>query len=165
MSLTRPIPIDPKYEIIDFDCESEPLNLYLKRYAWQNHQSGSSRTYVSLRDQKIVGYYTLSYGSVSPENTPKRVTKGLGRYPVPVMVLGRLAVDKTEKGQGLGKGLLKDALLRTLQASEIAGLRAILVHAKDEGAKQFYLKFGFEASPVEQFDLFLLLKDLKKIIE
>ncbi len=81
------------------------------------------------------------------------------------MILGRLAVDKTEQGQGLGQGLLKDALLRTLQASEIAGLRAVLVHAKHEKTKQFYLKFGFEVSPVEEFELFLLMKDLKKIVE
>lgn len=162
--LKGPFPLVPEYDGTSFDCGIEPLNTYLKQYALQNHRNGSSKAYVALRGNQIVGYYTLSYGSVSPEEATVRVSKGLGRYPVPIMLLGRLAVDQQEKGKGLGKGLLVDALLRTVQASEIAGLRAILVHVKDENAKQFYLKYGFEPSPIQNNQLFLLIKDLKKIL-
>lgn len=165
LPLQRPILLESTHDLDDFDCGIEILNTYLKRYALQNHNAGSSKAYVALRGNQIVGYYTLSYSSVSPEEATKRVSKGLGKYPIPVILLGRLAVDRTEAGKGLGKGLFVDALLRTYQASEIAGLRAVLVHAKDESAKQFYLRFGFEPSPTDEFQLFLLLKDVRKILE
>ena len=157
-----PLPLASQHDSSLFDCGIEPLNTYLKRYALQNHKNGSAKSYVVLKDHQIVAYYSLSYGSVACEEPPVRISKGLGRYPIPVMVLARLAVDKNEKGKGLGEGLLRDALLKTLEASEIAGLRAVLVHAKDENVKQFYLKYGFEPSPIQEYQLFLLLKDLKK---
>lgn len=147
-----------------FDCGSKPLNEYLKQFAWMNQQSGSARTYVAVREGRVVGYYTLAYGSVEPEAAPKRVRKGLAKHPIPVMLLARLAVDVTEQGRGVGKGLVKDALLRTLQAADIAGLRAVIVHAKDVAAKSYYEQFGFEPSPLGEFHLMLLLKDLKKTV-
>jgi GNAT superfamily N-acetyltransferase len=162
--LRPPAALTRKHECSDFDCGSEPLNEYLKRFAWVNQQAGASRTYVASRGNRVVGYYTLAYGSVEHERAPPRVRKGLARYPIPVIVLGRLAVDRPYQRQGLGRGLLKDALLRALQAAGIAGLRAVLVHAKDEDAKKFYSKFGFEPSPVDEFHLMLLLKDLRKVV-
>ena len=94
-------------------------------------------------------------------DAPERVVKGLARHPIPVMLLARLAVNRDQQSQGLGTALLKDALLRTLQAADIAGIRAVIVHAKNEAAKHWYLRFGFEPGPVAPMQLFLLLKDIQ----
>jgi len=163
--LNKPMPIDQEHITDSFDCGAGELNKYLKKYALQNHYNGSARTYVTTRGNEVVGYYTLAYGSVAHEHSPARIVKGLAHHPVPVMILARLAVSLKERGTGLGKGLLKDALLRTIQAADIAGLRAILVHAKDDTAKSFYQRFGFTASPINEYTLFLLMKDLKKIVD
>lgn len=152
--------------INEFDCGVSELNNYLKKFAYQNHQAGSSRVYiVTGEENKVVAFYTLSFGSISYSDAPDRVKKGLGKYPVPVILLARLAVDKTQQGKGLGQALVKDAILRAYQASEIAGLRAILIHAKDEQAKNFYEQFGFSPSPIDKFHLYLLMKDIKNIVE
>jgi predicted N-acetyltransferase YhbS len=118
-----------------------------------------------MRAERIAGYYTLANGSVSRDEVPPRVAQGLGKYPVPITLLARLAVDLTEKGMGLGRGLLKDAVLRAYQASDLVGSRAIVTHAKGEGAKSFYLKFQFAASPLNEFHLYLLMKDVRAIFE
>jgi len=112
----------------------------------------------------VVGYYTLAAGSVRREDTPPRVAKGLGQYPVPIIVFARLAVDRGEQGKGLGAALLKDAILRAAQAADIVGCRAVLVHAKDKSAQAFYRKFGFEASPVDELHLYLLMKDILAVV-
>ena len=143
-----------------FDCGVPALNDYLKRYALQNQKKYAARTYVATRGNRIVGYYSLAYGSVSLEEATQSVKSGLPRHPIPVMLLARLAVDSTEQGHGLGTALLKDALLRTIQAAEIAGLRAMLVHAKDDSAKRFYEKYGFEPSPIDAYHPFLKLADI-----
>jgi GNAT superfamily N-acetyltransferase len=143
-----------------FDCGVAALNDYLKQYALQNQKKHAARTYVATRGNRIVGYYSLAYGSVSLEEAPPSVKSGLAKHPIPVILLARLAIDSTEQGRGLGAALLKDALLRTIQAAEIAGLRAMVVHAKDDSAKRFYKKFGFEASPIDTFHLFLRLSDI-----
>jgi len=145
-----------------FDCGKEPLNRFLKRFALVNQKSGSARTYVVCRgESRIVGYYSLAAGSVDHGASPARVTKGQARHPVPVMLLARLAVDRGEQGRGLGRALLKDALSRTLQAADIAGIRALIVHAKDDEARAWYESFDFEPSPTDPYHLFLLMKDLR----
>ena len=154
----------PIHEVDSFDCGKEPLNGFLKRFALVNQRNESSRTYVASRGQRVVGYYSLAVGSVLHAAAPGRVTKGLARHPIPVMLLTRLAVDRAEQGTGIGKGLLKDALVRTVQAADIAGIRALLVHAKDEEASAWYLKYDFEASPTDPLHLFLLLKDIRSIV-
>jgi hypothetical protein len=116
---------------------------------------------VTCRANRVVGYYSLAVGSVEPEDSPKRAFKGLARHPVPVMILARLAVGRSEQGTGIGKALLKDALLRTAQAADIAGIRALVVHAKNENARRWYERFDFEPSPTDPLHLFLLMKDLK----
>ena len=131
LPLKNPEPLARDHDCRAFDCGSTPLNEYLRRFAWTNQQAAAARTYVATRGRTVVGYYTLAYGRVEHEGTTERIRKGLARHPIPVMVLARLAVDRSEQGRGLGQGLLKDALLRTLQAAEIAGLRAMIVHAKD----------------------------------
>ena len=163
MSLSSPVPITKEQVTGSFDCGVEPLNEYLRQYALMNHQNRSSRTYIAMRDERIAGYYTLSNGSVSCNEVAARVAQGLGKYPVPITLLARLAVDLAEKGKGLGRGLLKDAVLRAYQASDLVGSRAILNHAKDEAAKNFYLKFQFAPSPLNEFHLYLLMKDVRAI--
>lgn len=145
-----------------FDCGVEPLNVYLKQYALQNQKKGIVRNYVTCRGARVVGYYSLAYGSVAQAEAPPALTKGIGNYPIPLMIVARLAVDVREKGQGLGKALLKDAILRTLQAADIAGLKAIFVQAKDEDAKLFYTKHGFIPSPGDPLHLFFPLAPLRR---
>jgi len=149
----------------DFDCGQPPLNQFLQRFAIVNQKANSAQTYVCCHGPEVVGFYSLAVGSVVPEDAPRRVTKGLARHPVPVMILARLAVDKDHQHQGLGRALLKDALLRTDQAAEIAGIRCLLVHAKDETARRWYESWEFEPSPTDPWHLFLLLKDLKGLLE
>jgi GNAT superfamily N-acetyltransferase len=163
-ALAAPVPLAPSHRCDDFDCGVPALNDYLARFAWMSQQSGAARTYVACRGRRVIAYYSLAFGSIQPELASQRVRKGLARHPIPIMLLARLAVDIREQGKGVGKGLLKDALLRTLQAADIGGLRALLVHAKDLQAKAFYGKFGFESSPIDEFHLMLLLKDARKIV-
>ena len=158
--LNPPALLTKDHDRNSFDCGVPPLNDYLKQYALQNQKKHAARTYVATRRNRIVGYYSLAYGSVSLEEDPQRVKSGLPKHPIPVILLARLAVDSTEQGRGLGAALLKDALLRTIQAAEIAGLRAVLVHAKDESAKRFYEKYGFEPSPIDAYHLFLRLSEI-----
>ncbi len=148
-----------------FDCGQPALNHFLQRYALINQKANSAQTYVSRSADGVAGFYSLSVGSVSPESAPVRVIKSLARHPVPVMILARLAVDLNHQRQGLGQALLKDALLRTAQAADIAGVRALLVHAKDEAARQWYESWEFEPSPTDSLHLFLMVKDLKAMLE
>ena len=147
-----------------FDCGQPALNQFLQRFALVNQKSNSAQTYVSCHSGSVVGFYSLTVGSVEPAAAAPRVIKGIPQHPVPVMILARVAVDLRQQGAGLGKALLKDALLRTAQAADIAGIRALLVHAKDEPARQWYLNWEFEPSPSDPFHLFLLMKDLKAIL-
>lgn len=147
-----------------FDCGQPALNQFLQRYALVNQRANGAQTYVCCHADEVAGFYSLSVGSVDPESTPPRITKGLARHPVPVMILARLAVDQTHQGKGLGKALLKDALLRTAQAAGIAGIRCLLVHAKDDAARQWYESWEFEPSPADPYHLFLMLKDLKSLL-
>ena len=112
----------------------------------------------------MVGFYSLAVGSVDPQTAPSRVMKGLARHPVPVMILARLAVDQAHQRKGLGQALLMDALLRTAQAADIAGIRCLLVHAKDDAARNWYESWEFDPSPTDPYHLFLMLKDLKSML-
>lgn len=147
-----------------FDCGKPALNQFLQRYAMINQQANGAQTYVCCEEGRVVGYYTLSVGSVEPQVVSRRVLKGLARHPVPVMLLARLAVDLNYQGRRLGQALLKDALLRTVQAADIAGIRAVLVHAKDDQARSWYESWDFSPSPTDPYHLFLLLKDLKALL-
>jgi GNAT superfamily N-acetyltransferase len=154
----------PEHSIEGFDCGREELNRYLLRYAWVNQQAGAAQTYVGLVGDAVIGYHTLAVGEVSREEAPERLTKGLARHPVPIMLLARLAVDRRWQGQGVGKALLKDAMQRTLQAADIAGIRAFAVHAKDDDARKFYEKFDFIPSPTDPMHLFVLIKDVRRML-
>jgi GNAT superfamily N-acetyltransferase len=152
------------HPVEDFDCGQQELNRFLQRFAWQNQQAGASQTYVGLVGNAIAGFYTLVFGQVTYDDAPRRLIKGLARHPVPIMLLARLATDRRWQKPGVGKALLKDAMLRTLQAAEIAGIRAFAVHAKDEDAQQFYQHFDFVPSRTDPMHLFILLKDIRRIV-
>jgi GNAT superfamily N-acetyltransferase len=150
------------HAVESFDCGKEPLNRFLVRYALQRQQAGASQTYVGLVGDELAGYYTLAFGAVEHAAAPDRIGKGLARHPIPLMVLARLAVSNNWQGQGVGSAMLRDAVLRTLQAAEIAGLRALAVHAKDNEPRAFYERYGFIPSPTDPYHLLALLKDIKK---
>ena len=147
-----------------FTCGSPELDRFLIRYAFANQQANASQTYLGLHGTEVVGFYTLAVGEVAYADAPERLTKGLARHPVPIMLLARLGVGSAWQGRGLGAGLLKDAMLRTVQAADIAGIRAFAVHAKDDPARRFYEHFGFAPSPTDPLHLFLLLKDVKSFL-
>lgn len=161
-SLSTVEPLSQTHDVSRFDCGThESLNQWLKRFALTNQKNESARTYVVHRGGRVVGYYSVSAGSVSVEEVPGRIAKGLAHHPIPVILLARLAVDKSEQGTGLGKALLKNALIRIAGAADIVGARAVLVHAIDEAARKFYEHFGFEPSPIHELQLMLLMKDLR----
>jgi GNAT superfamily N-acetyltransferase len=151
------------HAVAGFDCGSEELNRFLARFALLNQQAGATQTYVAVSEQTVVGFYSLAVGEVAYDDALGRLSKGLARHPVPIMLLARLAIIREWQGRGLGAGLLKDAMQRTLQAADIAGIRAFAVHAKDENARRFYEHFGFVPSPTDPLHLFLLIKEIKRI--
>lgn len=153
----------PDHTVVGFECGREELNRFLIRFALTNQQAGSSQTYVALAGETVAGYYSLAVGEVAYADAPERLSKGLARHPIPIMLLARLAIATTEQGKGLGAGLLKDAMRRTIQAADIAGIRALAVHAMDESARSLYEHFGFVASPTDPLHLFLLIKDIRRI--
>jgi len=153
-----------RHEVDNFDCGQDALNRFLQRFALINQQANASQTYVGLADGAVIGYYTLVVGEVSHDDAPDRLTKALARHPVPLMLLARLAVSSSWRGKGVGAGLLKDAMVRTLNAAEIGGIRALGAHAKDDTARSFYEHFGFIASPTDPLHVFILVKDLLAIV-
>ncbi len=163
--LTLPLLLTKQHELAGFDCGKTPLNDFLHKFALQNQAGGGARTYVLLRGNQVIGYYSLAPASVLPEDAPGRVVKGQGRYPVPVILMARFALDLGEQGKGYGKMLFRDALRRALSGAEAIGGRAFLVHAKDEEARAFYVKFGMEPSLTNPFHLFLLFKDIRQSLE
>lgn len=167
LSVLSPVLLDRAHNKKLFDCGNESLNSFLQNYAMQNNKNNASRTYVSIchNNNMVAGYYTLTYGSVSHVQATEKVKKRMPNYPIPVMILARLAVSQQYQKLGLGKGLLKDALLRTLQASNIAGLKAVIAHAKDNKAKKFYLQYGFEESALDEYHLMLALQDIECVMK
>jgi GNAT superfamily N-acetyltransferase len=157
--------LDRRHAVEAFDCGREALNRFLARYALPNQQAEASQTYVATVDDQVIGYYTLVVGEVAYDEAPRRLTKGLAHHPVPIMLLARLAVALSWQGKGCGAGLLKDAMLRTLQAAHIAGIRAFAVHAKDDEARAFYEHFDFVSSPTDPYHLFLLVKDIRAALK
>ena len=157
--ITAPAPITAAHIAVNFDCGADSLNIWLKKHAYKNEGTGASRTFVVCKDNHVIGFYALATGSIAPQDTPGRIRRKMPN-PIPVMILGRLAVDCDWQANGIGSGLLKDALLRTLGVSKQVGIRALLVHTLSEEAKAFYLRHGFSESPIDPFTLLLCLKDI-----
>lgn len=165
MSRFRIEKLDRDHDLDSFNCGQDALNRFLKRFAFTSQQANASQTHVGLSDDQVIGYYSLVVAEVTHSEAPERVGKGLARHPIPLMLLARLAVDLRWQGKGVGSGLLKDAMLRTLQASEIAGIRALAAHAKDEAAYNFYVHFGLLPSPTDPLHLHVLIKDIRKALD
>jgi len=146
-----------------FDCGVPELNEYLKRFALGNDRNDSAKCYVVASEGRVVGYYCLAAASIGYEEAPERVVKGLAHHDVPAVLLARLAVDRCVQGQGLGSSLLQEALIRTARVADLVGCRVVLVHAKDEAAKRFYMSIDFQPLPDNELQLYLLLKDLRRI--
>ena len=151
------------HDLSQFQCGEQALDDWLRKRGLANEETGASRTYVLCRGNQVVGYYALAVGAVAHDHAPGRIRRNMPD-PVPVMVLGRLAIDQMLRGQGIGSALLRDAVLRTLQAAEIAGIRAILVHAISEPAKHFYEKSGFIASPLDPMTLMISVADAMRAL-
>ena len=149
------------HTVDNFDCGADPLNIYLKRFALPNQNAGGAQTYVAELGDRVVGYYSLSAAQVEYAEAPGRLAKGMARHPISVILIARLTVDRGWQGKGLGAALLVDALRRILTAADIIGVRAVMVHAKDEGARRFYEHFDFVPSPTDPYHLFRLLKDIR----
>lgn len=157
------VPLERSQNCSVFDCDEPELNEWLRVHALSSGKSGSARTFVAVDEaNRVLGYYAITAQSVVAESAPERLKKGMPRHPIPVVLLARLAVDQNVKGRGLGAGLLKNALLRALNASREVGLRAIIVDAKNDAARRFYEHFDFEAFPEDSGRLFLLINDLRK---
>ena len=162
-----PEPLGSDHVLEGFDCGRASLNLWLTRYARQAGTAGSARAYVIVDSQqgRVVGYNALTAAGIEREAATARVIKGMPQYPIPVVLLARLAVDLSVARRGLGACLLRDAMLRTLTASETVGVRAMLVHAIDDEARGFYLRHGLEPSPTDSMHLMVLIKDIAKALD
>jgi GNAT superfamily N-acetyltransferase len=163
VTLRAPEPLAAQHRPEGFDCGKPALNDWLLRHARQAQGSGSAKTFVVAEDDdRVAGFFSLTVGQVDSLEAPERIRKGMGQYPVPVVILARLAVSLKDQGRGIGFGMLQDAIRRTLLIAEQAGIRAMLTHPIDEAATRFYARFGFIASPVREQQLLLLLKDARK---
>jgi len=156
--IKAPEPITGTHLIESFSCGVPVLDEWLERRALKNEVSGASRTFVICQDRQVVGYYTLATGSIEHRDAPGKIRRNMPN-PIPVIVLGRLAVDQQWQHAGMGRGLLKDALLRSLSVSKQAGIRALLVHTLSEDAKHFYTRNGFLESPLDPMTLMIALQD------
>ncbi len=154
--ITAPVLLNPEHDVSVFSSGIQSLDEWLRKRALANQDTGASRTYVIADGNRVVGYYALASGSVAADETPGKIRRNMPD-PLPVMILGRLAIDTALQGRGFGSDLLRDAVLRTMQAAEIAGIRAMLVHALDARAAKFYARSGFMASPVRPLTYFLPL--------
>lgn len=160
--LRGPEPLKPDHDLAEFDCSIPALNEYLATQALADQRADKTRTYVALRGRRVVAFFSLAASSVEPEDPTDRASKGQGRHAIPVILLARLAVDSSEQGQGLGEAMLLEALARCARAAAAIGAQAVLVHAKDEGARAFYTRYGFEPSPTHPLHLIMLMKDVRK---
>jgi GNAT superfamily N-acetyltransferase len=162
VSGSRPEPLGADHQLEGFDCGKPALDDWLLRHARQAQGSGSAKTFVVADGVRVAGYFSLTVGQVDTLDAPERIRKGMGQYPVPVVILARLAVSRQDQGHGIGLGLLRDAIRRTMLIAEQAGIRAMLTHPIDEEAAKFYARFGFIASPLSAQQLLLLLKDARR---
>ena len=164
MALLPPEPLSEMHQVGAFSCGVPQLDEWLKRRALINQASGASRTFVVADGNAIVAYYALAAGAVSVAAPPGRFRRNMPD-PIPVAVLGRLAVDERRRGQGIGRALVRDCAMRVAHAADSIGIRGVLVHAVSEEARTFYLAVGFDTSPIEPMTLMVTLADIRKGLE
>ena len=163
--IRKPALVTPEMDLSNFSSGKPTLDDWLKNYALQAKQSQTANTFVVQDDNgQVAGYYSLAMGSIDRMEGTERIRKGTGKHPIPVVVLARLAVDEQFQGRGIGKGMLRDAVIRSAKISEEIAFRAIINHPLDAAAKEFYLKFGFKPSPVSEGQLMILMKDARKAL-
>lgn len=158
-----PRPIRESDDVASFECGEADLDIYLRKRALINHAEGASRCFVTCQGARVVGFYALAAGAVERRSAPGRIRRNMPD-PVPVILLSRLAIDRTEQGRGLGAHLLRDAIARSVAAAELIGVRAILVHALHDRARAFYRHFDFEPSPTDPLHLLLAIKDARALV-
>lgn len=164
-SASRPVPLGADHDVSKFDCGKGPLTEFLRKHALANQSGGSAKTFVTTDPSgRVLGYYSLTASAVLHEEAPERVKKGQPMHPIPAILMARFAIDLTAQEKGLGRRLFRDALLRSLGVTEELGVRAFVVDAKDEDAANFYQKFDMMFLPDNTNKLFLLFKDVKKIL-
>lgn len=163
LKLTPPAPITSDHQLADFASGELSLDEWLKKRALKNHQAGASRCFVLCAGKSVIGYYSLSAGAISHEASPKSMRRNMPN-PLPVLLLGRLAIDQRYHNRGLGQSLLRDAMLRAVNVSGDAGVFAILVHAISDPAKRFYLSRGFVESPLQPMTLLMTLETVRSIL-
>jgi GNAT superfamily N-acetyltransferase len=161
--VTPPEPIAAGHRLDSFNSGEASLDVWLRQRALRNHASGASRCFVISNDGSVVGYYTLSAGSISHVEAPKAMRRNMPD-PLPVLLLGRLAIDRGHQNRGLGQALLRDAMLRAVSVAHETGVFAILLHALSEPAKRFYLSRGFVESPVQPMTLMMTLQTVRTIL-
>lgn len=165
MTYAAPEPLGPAHVLAGFACGQEPLDIWLARHARSSQAAGSAKVFVSqtTSNPRVIGYFALAASQVEPADATARLAKGQPtQRPTPVVLLARLAVDLEHQNHGLGTALLRDAALRTLTASNSIGVRAMTAHAKDDAARRWYTRYGFESSPTDPLHMIVLLKDLRK---
>jgi len=162
-AISAPAPLADHHQRADFDSGEPSLDDWLKRHATKNQTNGSSRTYVVSEGDTVIGYYCLAAGAIGRTEAPSSLKRNRPN-PVPVLILGRLAIHKDHHQKGIGTALLRDAILRAIQAAEIAGVTALLVHALSESARRFYRSRGFIESPVKPMTLCLMLDTAKQVL-
>ncbi len=162
--LSAPVPLLSIHETGRFSCGDESLDVWLKQRALKNQISGASRTFVACKATQVFAYYALASSAVVVKATSGRFRRNMPD-PIPVVVLGRLAVDRELHGKGIGRALVRDAGIRVLQASDIIGIRGIVVHVLSEAAKAFYEHIGFDPSPLDPMTLMITLSDLEASLQ
>jgi GNAT superfamily N-acetyltransferase len=163
MNLAAPQPLGTSHRLEDFDCGKPALTDWLLHHARQAQGSGSARTFVACDQDRVAAYYSLTVGQIDTLEAPERIRRGMGQYPIPLVILARLAVDLDYQKRGLGFSLLQDAITRTVAIADQAGIRALLTHPIDAEADAFYRRFGFEPTPLQERQLILLLKDARRL--
>ena len=163
MGIKLPATITADHDLATFDCGEASLNDWLKRRAFKNHASGASRGFVVCSSATVIGCYSLSAGAICHESAPKNLQRNMPD-PLPVLLLGRLAVDKRYHNQGIGQALLRDAMLRAVNVASNAGVFALLVHALSDPAKQFYISRGFVVSPLQPMTLMMTIETIRTIL-
>lgn len=162
MTLRGPESLGSRHRLDGFDCGYHALNEWLVRHARLAQSNGSAKTFVVADDDRVAGYFSLTVGQVDTFDASERFHKGMDQYPLPVVILARLAVSRPDQGRGIGFGLLQNAIRRTLLIAEQAGIRAMPTHPIDDEAAKFYMRFGFIRSPLREQQLLLLLKDARR---
>ncbi|WOJ30432.1 GNAT family N-acetyltransferase [Citrobacter koseri] len=162
--ISAPEPLHARHVLSAFRCGVDSMDNWLKQRAMKNQLTGASRTFVCCDGLKVLAYYSLASSAVMVNAAPGRFRRNMPD-PIPVVVLGRLAVDKSLHGQGAGRGLVRDAGLRVIQVAETIGIRGMLVHALSDEAREFYLRVGFDPSPIDPMMLMVTLGDLQRSTE